>query len=109
MFMEMSSGPAVDASHMAAPVMPQPASAPAPPQNSAEVHQPPVDLAFSAVSAAADDPEDPEDPEEEEEEEEAFLRSRTARAIRRAADVGISGTSSARAALRKNMDVDNKM
>ena len=99
MFMEISSGPAVEASHMAAPVMPQPASAPAPPQNSAEVHQPPVDFAFSAVSAAADDPDDPDDPDEEE----AFLRSRTTRAIRRAADVGISGTSSARAALRKNM------
>ena len=40
MFNEMSSGPAVEASQIAAPVIPQPARAPAPPQNSADFHKP---------------------------------------------------------------------
>ena len=47
----MSSGPAVDASQIAAPVMPQPARAPAPPQNSADFHKPGLVGGVDVVSA----------------------------------------------------------
>ena len=51
MFMEMISGPAIEASQMAAPVIPHPAMAPAPPQNSADVHH----VFFAAVPSDDED------------------------------------------------------